>query len=268
MNEHNSFISKPLETTVTHVNVPALVLNIPSLIVNVSATSALPSQEKDAIGSFQIAEVSEVPSPKKSDDVQDDAKPCKKESEEKLALEINSSPQNSSFVIPIAKEHVETTNDSKEVQAQEKVHDSKEVHIDDSEDEDSKVPEYNKSNDHIICEPTLPDACEKLNMRSDSNEQMDASDSEDEDSKAPEYNKSNDHIICEPTLPDTCEKLNMRSDSFEQMDASGTTSHPYERINMSLLDAPSHPYETIKRDDSYEDMNVSSFQYERVDFST
>lgn len=223
MTEHDSSLSKPLETTATHVNIPALVLNIPSLTVNVSATSTLPSQEKDAISPCQIEEVSEVPSPKYSDDVRDNAvKPCKKENKEKLAIEMNSSPQKSSFDIPIAKEHIKTTTiDSKEVQAQEKVYDPKEVHMTDSEDEDSKVSEYNKLNQHIICEPTLPDAYEKLHKR---------------------------------------------SDSYEHMDVSGTTSHPYERINMSLLDAPSDPYETIKRDDSYEDMSVSSFQYERVDF--
>ena len=225
MCEHDASLSnKPLEITATQVNVPALVLNIPSLVVNVSATSSSPSQEKDAISSSQIVEVSEVPSPKESDNVQDDAKPCQEEkNEEKSALAINSSPQKPSFNIAIADEQVNTTNDSKEVQAQKKVdvHDPKD---NDPEDE-SEAPVYNKLNEHIVCETmdaTLPDALNK--------------------------------------------KLNMQNDPYEQMDVPGSSSHPYEHINMSLLDVPSHPYETIKRDDSYEDMNASSIQYERVDF--
>ena len=226
MCEHDASLSnKPLEITATQVNVPALVLNIPSLVVNVSATSSSPSQEKDAISSSQIVEVSKVPSPKESDDVQDYAKPCQEEKiEEKSALGINSSPQKPSFDIAIADEQVNTTNDSKEVQAQEKVdvHDPKD---NDPEDDDSEAPVYNKLNEHIVCET------------------MDA------------------------TLPDALnEKLNMQNDPYEQMDVPGSSSHPYEHINMSLLDVPSHPYETIKRDDSYEDMNASSIQYERVDF--
>ena len=229
MCEHDASLSnKPLEITATQVNVPALVLNIPSLVVNVSATSSSPSQEKDAISSSQIVEVLEVPSPKESDDVQDYAKPCQDEkNEEKSALAINSSPQKPSFDIAIAEEQINTTNGSKEVPAQEKVdvHHPKEVHINDSEDDESEAPVYNKLNEHIVCET------------------MDA------------------------TLPDASyEKLSMQNDPYEQMDVPGTSSHPYEHINMSLLDVPSHPYETIKRDDSYEDMNASSIQYERVDF--
>ena len=92
----------------------------------------------------------------------------------------------------------------------------------------------------------------------------------EDDSEAPVYNKLNEHIVCETmagTLPDASyKKLNMQNDPYEQMDAPGTSSHPYEHINMSLLDVPSHPYETIKCNDSYEDMNASSIQYERVDF--